>query len=181
MRALVVYESMFGNTRAIAYAIAKGLENWVPVDVTEVKSAPTVLGDEISLLVVGGPTHAFGMSRDSTRRDAEIKGAGPVVSTDEGIREWLGKLGHPRSGFPATTFDTKINKSWLPGSAAKAAHKRLRWLRFQMVTPPESFFVTDVAGPLVDGELDRAQAWGEQVGAVWARGNRTAGLGPDEG
>ena len=79
MRALVVYESMFGNTKAVAYAVAKGVEKWVPVDVAEVSSAPTVLNEEISLLIVGGPTHAFGMSRESTRRDAATKGTKVIV------------------------------------------------------------------------------------------------------
>jgi flavodoxin len=181
MRALVVFESMFGNTREVAYAVATGLEKWIPVDVAEVGSAPTILGDEISLPIVGGPTHAFGMSRESTRSDAATKGTGPLVSMGEGIREWLSKIGHPRGELLAATFDTKINKSWLPGSAAKAAHKRLRGLRFRMVLPPESFLVTDTTGPLVDGELARAEAWGEQVGAVFARGNRAAGHGPAEG
>lgn len=175
MRALVVYESMFGNTRSVAYAVAKGLEEWVPVDVEEVSSAPRVLGEEVSLLIVGGPTHAFGMSRDGTRRDAATKGSGrPLVSKGGGIREWLSKIEHPAATLTAAAFDTKINKSWLPGSAAKAAHKRLRWLRFDVVTAPESFLVTDTTGPLVDGELDRAEAWGKRIGSVWARGNPAA-------
>lgn len=178
MRALVVYESMFGNTRAVAYAVAQGLEKWVPVDVAEVGSAPIVVGEEISLLIVGGPTHAFGMTRDSTRQDAATKGSSPMVSKGEGIREWLTKLTPAPDGRLAATFDTKLNKSWLPGSAAKAAYKRLRWLRFRMATAPESFFVTDTTGPLVDGELERATAWGEQIGAVWARKSPAAGPRP---
>jgi hypothetical protein len=177
MRALVVYESMFGNTKAVAHAIAKGLETWAVVDVVEVNSAPTVLGEDVSLLVVGGPTHAFGLSRESTRRDAATKAAGNLVPTGEGIREWLSRIAHPTAGIAAAAFDTKISKPRLPGSAAKAAHKRMRWLRFQMAAPPQSFFVTDTAGPLVDGELDRARSWGERLGAAWASPNNAAGLG----
>jgi hypothetical protein len=176
MRALVVYESMFGNTQAIAQAVAKGLDKWFTVDLAEAGSAPTVLDEEVTLLIVGGPTHAFGMSRESTRRDATTKTTAALVSTGDGIREWLNRIGRPRSGVAATAFDTKANKPWLPGSAAKAAHKRLRSLRFRMIVAPESFFVTDMTGPLVDGELVRAQAWGEQIGTAWASGNRTAGL-----
>ena len=181
MRALVVYESMFGNTRAVALAVAKGLEKWVAVDVAEVGSAPTVREDEVALLVVGGPTHAFGMSRESTRRDAATKTTEALVSTGDGIREWLAQIGPAPTGLSAAAFDTKINKAWLPGSAAKATYKPLRWLRFRMLLTPESFLVTDTSGPLVAGELDRATAWGEQVGAAWARENRVAGLGTDEG
>lgn len=174
MRALVVYESMFGNTQAVAQALARGLDQLVTADLAEVSTAPTILGDDVSLLLVGGPTHAFGLSRDSTRRDAATKTARGLVSPGIGIREWLSRIGHPRADVAAVAFDTKIDQPWLPGSAAGAAHKRLRWLRFRMITAPESFLLTDPTGPLLDGELDRALAWGQRVGAIWAKGNRFA-------
>ena len=68
-RALVVYESMFGNTEAIAHAIAEGLSLQLAVELVEVSAAPTTLRD-VDLLVAGGPTHAFGLSRRSTRESA---------------------------------------------------------------------------------------------------------------
>lgn len=64
MRALVVYESMYGNTRAIAEAVAEGLS-----EATDVKAVPTSEAREIlvdnpalDLIVFGTPTHAHGMS-----------------------------------------------------------------------------------------------------------------------
>ena len=69
VHALVVYESMFGNTAAIARAIADGLCSRLDVEIVEVSKAPTRLG-EIDLVVAGGPTHVFGLSRPSTRRSA---------------------------------------------------------------------------------------------------------------
>ena len=69
VHALVVYESMFGNTAAIARAIADGLAAKLDVQIVEVSKAPTTLG-EIDLVVAGGPTHVFGLSRPSTRRSA---------------------------------------------------------------------------------------------------------------
>ncbi len=173
MRALVVYESMFGNTRAIAHAVAKGLERWIATDVTEVGAAPTSIDEKIAMLIVGGPTHAFGLSRESTRRDAANRTTNVLVSSSDGVREWLGTVVCTRDGVPAAAFDTRLNKPWLPGSAARAAHKRLRRQGYRMLTSPESFLVADTAGPLVDGELDRAEAWGEQLGAAWAREART--------
>lgn len=39
-------------------------------------------------------------------------------------------------------------------------------LGYHAAVPPESFYVTDTMGPLADGELERAQSWGERLGAA---------------
>ena len=70
MHALVVFESMYGNTRAIAEAIAAGLSTRMSVEVKEVGVAPEMIGEDVALLVVGGPTHAHGMSKPETRHTA---------------------------------------------------------------------------------------------------------------
>ena len=80
MRALVVFESMFGNTRQIAGAVADGLSQAVRTDLVEVSRAPAQISGDVELVVVGGPTHAFGMTRPGTRRDAARQAAEPLVS-----------------------------------------------------------------------------------------------------
>jgi flavodoxin len=162
MRALVVYESMFGNTRTIAEAIAAGLAERFEVTLTEVGEAPHRVPGDVGLLVVGGPTHAFGLSRSSTRRDAGKQAGGPdgLVSPGLGIREWLGDL-EPHPGLPAATFDTHIDKRF-PGSAAGAAKKRLQ-ARGYSVRAAESFHVTDTRGPLSEGEEARARTWAKEL------------------
>ena len=75
MKALVVYESMFGNTEQIARAVAAGISETVDVQLSEVADAPTDPGPDVALIVAGGPTHAFSMSRENTRADAISKGA----------------------------------------------------------------------------------------------------------
>ena len=165
MRGLVVYESMFGNTQMIADAVADGLSRRMRVDAVEVGDAPTKLDDDVALLVVGGPTHAFGMSRPRTRQDAAKQASGELVSKRIGMREWLAALQAPR-GMAAATFDTRVSKPHLPGSAARAAEKRLRRLGFRIAAPAESFYVEGTLGPLLDGERDRAAHWGEQLGAT---------------
>ena len=70
MTVLVVFESMFGNTKLIADAVAEGLAQHLPVEQVEVGTAPTVIGGEVELLVVGDPTHAFDLSRSGTRQSA---------------------------------------------------------------------------------------------------------------
>src|SRR5687767_15013357 len=106
MRALVVYESMFGNTETIARAIGEGIEASMHADVVEVGAAPDTVPADVTLLVVGGPTHAFSMSRPTTRRDAAQR-VTAVVSRGRGIREWLAELRSAMPSAGATTFDTR--------------------------------------------------------------------------
>ena len=158
MKALVVYESMWGNTEQVARAIATGLQPAMEVELTEVQHAPADPRPDVSLIVAGGPTHAFSMSRASTRSDG---------SQEQGLREWLEAL--PTGPHPQriATFDTKVSTvRHLPGSAAKAAAKMARRHGFDRATDTESFYVQDTDGPLLDGELDRAAAWGRQISAA---------------
>ena len=163
MRALVVYESMFGNTEEVARAIGEGIEGSMQADVVEVGAVPDTVPADVTLLVVGGPTHAFSMSWPTTRRDAAQR-ATTVVSRDRGIREWLGGLPTATTDTEATTFDTRVTTR-VTGSAARSASRRLDRLGYHLVAAFTSFRVTDVTGPLVDGELDRARDWGRALGA----------------
>jgi Flavodoxin len=175
-RALVIFESMFGNTRTIAEAVADGLSSGFATELTEVSLAPTTIPEDVSLLVVGGPTHAFGLTRPRTREDAATQTDGPLVSPVGGIREWLEMVEAPPSGHAAAAFDTRIAKPRLPGSAARGAEKRLRRLGFRVVAAAESFYVTGTKGPLVPGEVERARRWAEQM-AVQGRASSSLANG----
>jgi flavodoxin len=165
MKALVVYESMFGNTELIARAIAEGLGGSLDVDVIEVSEAPAQPDAEVALIVVGGPTHAFSMSRTNTRADAINRGA-QEGERDFGLREWMAALPSGQHAAKIATFDTKIKSMrHMPGSAAKGAAKAARKLGYEAATTAESFYVRDVDGPLVVGEVDRARAWAQQLAA----------------
>ena len=105
--AMVVYESIFGATRRAALAVAGGLEPSAAVRVTEVGEAPHAIPDEVDLLVVGGPTHAFGLSRPNTRAEAARRTRVPLVSGGDGVREGLADLReHP--GLLGATFGTRV-------------------------------------------------------------------------
>lgn len=157
--ALVVVESMFGNTRSVADAVAAGLSESVPTTVVDVAAAPDSVAAD--LLVVGGPTHAFGMSRPGTRATAATQGAGDARSAT-GIREWTGQLDHQqRAGVAA--FDTRIRRRGVPGSAARLALRRLRRLGLEPIDVPQSFWVSGTDGPLLEGELERARDWGRRL------------------
>jgi hypothetical protein len=171
MRVLVVYESMFGNTEAVARAVADGLAGSsapepVDVDVREVSGAPSPVAGQWDLVVAGGPTHAFSLSRPSTRAEAHSRGA-TRGSDDVGLREWLEKLARGPHAERLAAFDTRVEKvRHLPGSAAKSAVKALRRHGYSAAVKQESFFVLDTSGPLVEGELERAYAWGAHLGQV---------------
>lgn len=157
MRAIVVYESIWGNTEKLARAIADELGSRVPTEVVSSDAAPDTL-EGVDLVVVGGPTHAFSMTRPATRRTA-VESNGAPSAPERGIREWLNGLTPVTGAIPALAFDTRVESPRLPGSAAKAARHELRSLGFSVKTPAESFRVHGYDGPLVDGELERAAAW----------------------
>ncbi|MEO6145309.1 MAG: flavodoxin/nitric oxide synthase [Dermatophilaceae bacterium] len=164
MKALVVYESMFGNTEEVAQAIASGLSEYLDVDLAEVTTAPATFAETLGLIVVGGPTHVFSLSRPSTRQDA-IKQGATHGSPQLGLREWLEDLHRAGHSEHVATFDTRVSKvRHLPGSAAKGAARYALKLGYTAVAPAESFYVDDVSGPLLEGELERARAWGERLG-----------------
>lgn len=166
MRALVVYESSFGNTEHIARAVAEGLGEQLDVTVLPVSEAPAPLDALVDLVVVGGPTHAFSMTRQKTREDAVRQGAA-ASGAGLGIREWIAQLHTGPHSEAVATFDTRVAKvRHLPGSAARSAARTLRKEGYgRAVANPESFWVEDVSGPLLPGEGDRARAWGRILAA----------------
>jgi Flavodoxin len=174
MKALVVYESMFGNTRTVAEAVADGLRAHLDSELVEVGAAPATLPPDVDLLVVGAPTHAFGLSSAATRRSAADRGP-DLISRETGVREWLEDL--PLApGVRAATFDTRVGSGRLTGSAAKRAARRLRRLGLDLSPGRRSFWVTGTTGPLEAGQEQRARAWGSELGAAVT--SRPA-IGPD--
>jgi pantothenate kinase len=162
-RALVVYESMWGNSERVARAVAEGVGEVMPVDLTDVAVAPVDL-DGVSLVVAGGPTHGLSMSSTKSRRDAREHGA-LHGSIGVGLREWLDELPDEHDRWLAA-FDTRVAASLhLPASAARAAAREGRRHRFLRAARPKSFYVHDLDGPLLEGELERALAWGREVAA----------------
>lgn len=166
MRALVVYESMFGNTHTVAERIARGLGDARLATVADA-TAEVVAGAD--LVVVGGPTHVHGMvsgrTRDAARQQAEEPGSGLTLDPDaEGptLREWFDTLTLP-PGCRAAAFDTRVHgPAPLTGRASRGIAKRLERHAATLVAPPESFFV-ERDNHLAEGESDRAEAWGASL------------------
>lgn len=163
MRAFVVVESVFGNTRRIAeevaHGLAEGLGETGQVRLADVSNSARPV-DRVDLLVVGGPTHAFAMTRMATRRSAAEQAGGGAQPAEAGLREWLAAMTKAPEGARAAAFDTRMDRPRLPGSAAAGAARKLRRLGYDLVARPETFRVTGTQGPLCEGELERARAWG---------------------
>lgn len=157
MKALIVYESAWGNTRAVAEAVHEGLAAQVETEIIAVDTAPPLAQLQVDLLVVGAPTHAFGLSREGTREDAHRRGGELIES---GVREWVAE---GPADLVVATFDTHVRHPDLPGHAGKAAAKKLRKLGCRLLADPESFYVDGYEGPVLPGELDRAREWGAEL------------------
>jgi hypothetical protein len=168
VKAVVVYESIFGNTHEVAAAVAEGLAEVADVTVYSVEQATADALAEAELLVVGGPTHAHGMTSSQSRKagvqTAQKKGEDVDESaTGPGLRSWFHDL--PKvSGVSGAAFDTRgSGPKVLTGSAAKGIARRLRHHGYDLLAEPESFLVKDAEGPLADGERERARAWGASL------------------
>ncbi len=170
MKALVVYESMYGNTHQVAEAIAEGLRTGGRAEVVPVDEADAAHLDGIDLVVVGGPTHVHSMSRESTRKAAVAAAQEPDSTLDldpdaegTGLREWLSTV----DGLPSSSaaFDTRIDApAAVTGRASKAIARKLRHLGCMLVVPPQSFLVTKETR-LEPDELEHARSWGAEVAA----------------
>jgi len=147
MNALVLYETKYGNTEKVAEAIALALQESMPTRleaVAEIDDCEEALRD-VSLLVVGGPTHRHGVSTV--------------------LRETLRCLGgRALDGVRVATFDTRLHgPRVVTGSAAVRLARLLRHDGAWIVVPPASFLVDGGEGPLDPGEEERAHAWAYEV------------------
>lgn len=170
MKALVVYESMYGNTRHIAQAISEGLSEWTATRVIVVGEATAADVDDVQLLVVGAPTHAWSLSRRRTRQAAAKEIAKqpdqqfPSTAVATGVREWL-RSGKLHGTCRSAAFDTRLDRPRLfTGSAVRSIERGLRAAGFSIFDEPQSFRVRGTTGPLAFGEIERARAWGEAMG-----------------
>jgi flavodoxin len=145
MKGYVVYDSAFGNTQAVAEAIAEGLKpiRAAAVSVADFKPGSLAGGD---LLVVGSP----------------INGWRPTPK----ITELLGQLGNGKlKGIKAAAFDTRV-RFFIHGDAARKITKLLTEGGAHIISHPTPFYVRGTEGPLRAGELDRAATWARNLASA---------------
>lgn len=168
MKAAVIYESMYGNTRKIAQRIASGLSATLEVEVLSTADVAVQGLPQADLVVVGAPTHVHGMTRPRTRRAAVDAAADPdkhlhvdPSAQAPGVREWLGTLGSLDAW--GACFDTRADgPAVLTGRASRGIAKQLERRGCPLLALPESFLVSK-ENVLLPGEEERAEAWGSQL------------------
>ena len=157
MKAIVVYESHWGNTAAIARAIAEGIGPEARALSTAEATSAAIAGAD--LVVAGAPLLGFSLPTEGMLKGiASNAGKDPVAPdlSHPAMRSWLDAL--PKGGGRAAAFETRI--WWSPGSAAKAILGRLEAAGYRPAAAAQRFIVKGKYGPLRDGELARAKAWG---------------------
>lgn len=158
MKALVIYDSYFGNTEQIAQAIGNALGSPEDVETLRVGNLKPEQLTGLELLIVGSPTRGF-------RPTAAITNLLKGIPTN-GL-----------SGVKVAAFDTRISiadmgpailrfLAGLFGYAAKPISDGLKRKGGRLTLPPEGFLVEGTEGPLKEGELDRAADWAKQIMAT---------------
>jgi len=167
MKSVVVYESLWGNTAAIARTIAEGIGLEASALTTAQASGQAMNG--VGLIVAGAPLFGFRLPTDSMRktieRDPKHARTPPDLSSPA-MRSWLVSL--PRGNGCGAAFETRIK--WSPGSATGAIRKRLQRAGYRPIARDAHFIVKGTYGPLADGELERARAWGAELAKLCKAG-----------
>jgi flavorubredoxin len=157
MQAIVVYESHWGNTAAIARAVAEGIGPEARALSTAQATGEALSG--VDLIVAGAPLLGFALPTEDMLKNLAANAAKDPTPPDlshPSMRSWLDGLA--KGSGHAAAFETRI--WWSPGSAAKAILGRLERAGYRPVAKAQRFVVQGKYGPLRDGELERAKAWG---------------------
>jgi flavodoxin len=159
MKAMVVYDSAFGNTEKVAQAIGQALGAPESVETVRVGNVRPEQLAGLTLLAVGSPTQKF-------------RPLGTITSFLKDIPN------NGLKGVRVAAFDTRITESEIEkvrvlaffvkifGYAAKLIADRLEKKGGELAVPPEGFYVSGTEGPLLEGELERAADWAGQIVAA---------------
>ena len=160
MKAVVVYESHWGNTAAIARAIAEGLGPGARALSTAEATGAVIANAD--LIVAGAPLLGFRLPSDDMLKSIGANASKDPVAPDlshPSMRSWLDAL--PKGSGRSAAFETRI--WWSPGGATAAISRGLESAGYRPVAKACRFIVKGKYGPLRDGELERARQWGAEI------------------
>ena len=159
-KAVVVYESLWGNTAAIARAIAEGIGPEAHALTTDAASAEAIA--KADLIVAGAPVLGFSLASDQMRDSvarSEVDAPTPPDLAHPSMRSWLDSM--PPGRGTAAAFETRI--WWSPRGATGDIESRLKKAGYRTIAKAGKFVVKDKYGPLREGEVERARQWGKQL------------------
>jgi hypothetical protein len=172
MKAIVVYESYWGNTASVAQAIAEGLGEGARAMSTADAKGEALAG--VDLIVAGSPIIAFSLPSEKTRNGMAAKPDAKAPSLPDlshpSLRTWLVALPQAGAGgggaavVRAAAFETGFKLS--PGGSAGKILRMLGEKGFRPVAKKQRFLVKTSFGPMKEGELDRAKAWGAELAKI---------------
>ena len=160
MKAVVVFESHWGNTAAIARAIAEGMGAGTQALTTSEATASALAG--VDFIVAGSPLLGFSLPTEQMIHGLATNpgtAPNPPDISHPGIRTWLSTL--PTGSGRCAAFETRI--WWSPGSAAKTIENALTRIGYRSASKARQFIVKGRYGPLKDGELEKARLWGAEL------------------
>ncbi|OGO09618.1 MAG: hypothetical protein A2Y61_02925 [Chloroflexi bacterium RBG_13_60_13] len=175
MQAMVVYESLWGNTAAIARAVAEGFGPEARALSTAQATASELANAD--LIVAGAPVMGFRLPTDKMR---ETLGRTPDRSTrppdlsHPSMRSWLDTL--PVGRGHSAAFETRF--WWSPGGSTSEIIARLRCAGYRQLLKPQRFIVLATHGPLREGETQRAREWGERLAEAMQASSARAAVRP---
>jgi hypothetical protein len=173
MNGLVVYESHYGNTAAVAEAIAAGLGGTSRAVTTDEATESVVAAADV--LVVGAPVNGFRLASDKMRAGHldDPKAPRRADVTHRSMRTWLAEL--PFGRGPAAAFETRI--WWSPRGATGDIERGLQNAGYTVDVKAGRFVVEGTYGPLREGELERARTWGAHLAETLAPTPDLVGVG----
>jgi hypothetical protein len=163
MKTVVVYESHWGNTAAVARAIAEGIgPDALALTTDEATDAAIADAD---LIVAGAPVMGFRLPTEKVLESMASDGSTPPPDLSHpSMRSWL--QGLPRGTGRGAAFETRL--WWSPGGATGAIERGLAAAGYRLLSNGRKFVVTGGHGPLRDGELEAARAWGAELAGSMA-------------
>jgi len=166
VKAVVVYESLWGNTAQVARAVAEGIGQDTRALSTAAATVAEVAG--MDLIVAGAPVFGFKLSSDKMRQAIRAnpgKAPSPPDLSHPALRAWLDAL--PAGRGRSAAFDTQVRGPF--GSGAPEIARALEAAGYASLADPVGFVLKGRYGPLRSGELERAREWGAELARKMAQ------------
>jgi flavodoxin len=154
-RALILYHSLFGNTKDVALSLAKGIEeSGIKTDCMSIDEVEIELISSYDFIAIGGPTHMIGLSKGMKTFMKKLK----TIN----LRNMKG------FSFDTRNYSRMNKKHWfmLENSAARRIENKMKGMKIKIIKPRQSAIVYGREGPLESGVEDTFNKIGKEIGNI---------------